>query len=174
MTLITDQDEMRKTASELILSMEGLIVELGCADGNFVSFLSDKISSNNYIGIDILKEQTEKAREKYPDFIFLNLDICENLNILKIADIFCAFQVLEHIGTSTGFEDCEILSKLKTGTKVVFSVPNSPYKKRHMRWFELEGWKERYSSYIKFDYELTIQNPIKSDRRSFLFKGIKI
>jgi trans-aconitate methyltransferase len=163
---------MRDIAVELLLPVDGLIVEIGCSNGNFAERLYKRSRVTKYLGIDINKKKIEEAKKRINSFSFLNLDIHKNLDILKKCSAVVTFQTLEHIGTNGGLEDCEVLESITRGTKIILSVPNSPYKREHKRWFEIDGWKERYSPYIDFDFEMVIQNPRKSDKRSFLFRGV--
>jgi trans-aconitate methyltransferase len=168
------QDQMRKFAVELLLPIKGKILELGCSNGNFVSILKNRnIDLSNYIGIDISKEKILEAKKLYPDINFINKDICNNMNYLKDIDNFISFQTLEHIGSINGFEDCLILKNLKSNTKIIISIPNSPYKNEHKRWFEIEGWINRYKKFINFSDKIIIQNIKKKNKRSFLFKGYR-
>jgi len=148
------------------LNDEGGIIELGCSDGNFAELLF-KNNMRNYCGIDILKDKIDEAKKKLPKMGFFHCDITNNLFLLEEAKTFVSFQCLEHIEN-----DLDILKSLNLGTNIIISVPNSPYK-GHIRWFELEGWKKRFSPYIDFDYECVIQNPNKPQKRSFLFRGVK-
>ena len=158
------QDEMREMALKWIDPNENYIIELGCSSGNFAELLYRE-GIKNYLGVDILKDKIREAEKKLPEMIFVCDDILKRLNILKGATQFVSFQCLEHIE-----DDLKILNALKPTTKVIISVPNSPYK-GHVRWFELEGWENRFSKYIDFDYTCVIQNPKKKNKRAFLFRG---
>lgn len=162
------QDKMRKMALDWVQHDEDGIVELGCSNGNFAEELSKK-GITNYCGIDIQQDKINEAKKRLPKMSFVCCDIINNLSLLKKAQTFISFQCLEHIK-----EDLEILKALNKGTNVILSVPNSPYKGRHIRWFELEGWEKRFSKYIDFEDIITIQNPKKLKKRAFLFKGIRI
>lgn len=159
------QDEMRKIVIEWIHENER-IVEIGCNDGNFAELLN-KRDKFNYLGIDIQEDKILKAKKILPNFTFKCCNILENFNYLKRADTIVSFQCLEHIE-----EDIEILKEIPKGVQVIISVPNSNYR-GHVRWFELDGWKERFETYIDFIDIITIQNPKKKKKRSFLFRGIR-
>lgn len=165
MILKTTQDEMRKLASTWIDKYEN-VIEVGCNDGNFASLLKQQ-GIINYIGVDIQKKKIKAAKINNPDMHFMCCDILENLDMLGGVTTFCAFQCLEHIEN-----DLKILKALNKGTTVIISVPNRPYK-GHVRWFELEGWVDRFSKYIYFDKSITIQHPKKEQTRAFLFKGVR-
>ena len=175
MILTTTQDEMRNIAADFLTPInKGILLEIGCSAGNFVSILKNKgIDTQKYIGIDILKNKIKEAKKEHPGVNFIHADICKEIEYLQKTEILVSFQALEHIGTVGGYEDVQIFTHLKPNTKIIISIPNSPFRKEHKRWFELDGWKNRYSKYINFDYEVTIQNPRKKDKRSFLFKGYK-
>ena len=159
------QKEMREMAIDWVDPLAN-IIELGCSSGNFAMELQ-KRGIRNYIGIDILKNKIKEAKSKIPDMAFMCCDIIENLYMLKGATQFISFQCLEHIK-----QDLDVLKSLNERTKVILSVPNSPYK-GHVRWFELEGWEKRFSKYIDFDYACVIQNPKKENKRAFLFRGVR-
>ena len=159
------QKEMRDMALEWIDPLD-FVVELGCSNGNFAEIFYNK-GFRNYIGIDIQKDKINEAKKKLPKMLFMCADIVDNLYVLNGFNTFVSFQCLEHIEN-----DLEILNEMKEGMKMIISVPNSPYK-GHVRWFELEGWENRFSKYIDFDYACVIQNPKKPKKRAFLFKGIR-
>lgn len=170
--MITTQKVMKDIAVNLMLPAHGLIIEVGCGEGNFARRLFRR-GITDYLGIDIDKKIIESAKLSISPCTFLCLDIHKNLDKLKGAETIASFQVLEHIGTTKGFEDCEVLEAIESGVNVVISVPNSPYRTEHKRWFEMDGWKKRYSPFIDFSYDLVIQNPRKPNRRSFLFRGYR-
>ena len=167
MILKISQKEMRKIASGWIKQNEKIVIEAGCSSGNFISLLKDK-KIGKYIGVDIDKEKIEEAKKKFPTFSFVALDISKNLYLLRNCSLFVSFQCLEHIK-----DDLKVIKAIPYNSKVIFSVPNSPFRKEHVRWFELDGWIDRFSPYIKFNEVITIQNPRKKDKRCFLFRGIR-
>ena len=167
MILKISQEEMRKIACGWIKQNEKIVVEAGCSSGNFVSLLKDKKIAK-YIGVDIDKEKIKEAKKKFPSFSFIALDISKNLYLLRNCSLFISFQCLEHIKN-----DIEVIKAIPINSKVIFSVPNKPFHKEHIRWFELDGWIDRFSPYIKFDEIITIQNPRKKNKRSFLFRGFR-
>jgi len=167
MIFTAEQDYMREYASKWITNNDDLIIELGCSNGNFANLLFKK-GINNYLGIDILDKRVLEAKKSYPNLNFICCDILKNLYLLKKPSIFVSFQCLEHIT-----EDLEIIKSILPGTIMIFSVPNKPYKKAHVRWFELEGWHNRFSPYVNLIEEITFQHPRKENNRAFLFKGVK-
>jgi len=159
------QTEMRKYALSW-LDLTDPIIELGCSDGNFAVLLKDH-GFKSYVGIDILTNKIEKAKTVCPDMNFVCCNILNNLHMIKRIQTFVSFQCLEHIK-----EDLTIIQSLPVGCKVIISVPNRPYK-GHVRWFELDGWTERFVPYIDFTETITIQHPRKVNNRSFLFRGVR-
>jgi len=167
MILKTTQDNMRKMACSWIKENEKMIIEVGCSSGNFAKLLKNK-NIRKYLGVDIDKEKINKAKKRYPFFSFINSDISKNLYLLKSASLFVSFQCLEHIKN-----DIEIIKAIPHNVRIIFSVPNKPFHKEHVRWFELNGWIDRFSPYINFQESIIIQNPRKESKRSFLFRGIR-
>jgi len=155
--------KMREMASHWISKNEDLVIELGCNAGNFATLMHKK--GVKYIGVDIQKDKIDQARKVLPKMKFKVCDITKDVNLLKKASSFVSFQCLEHIK-----EDKKVLNAITQGTKVIISVPNSKFK-GHVRWYEVDGWKERFSTYIDLDKVITIQNPKKANKRAFLFRG---
>ena len=162
--MITTHDEMRKIAYEYI-PRKSSVVEIGCSSGNFAELIRG--TEHQYIGVDILSEKINEARKSFPDMNFVNCDITKNLYILEQATTVVSFQCLEHIK-----EDLKVINAIPFGLLVILSVPNRQYK-GHVRWYELEGWEERYRPYIEFMSVTTIQHPKKPNNRSFLFRGLR-
>lgn len=164
MIINTTQKEMREIASKWIVK-DDYVIEIGCNTGNFAALLNKKVKG--YTGVDIQEDKISEARIKLPKMNFVNCDIIQNLEMLKNATVVVSFQTLEHIE-----EDLKILEAVPWGCIVIISVPNSKFK-GHVRWFEIEGWRERFSKYVSIHEEITIQNPKKLNKRSFLFRGIR-
>lgn len=167
MILNVRQDKMREIACDWIDKDEKMIIEIGCSDGNFANLLY-KRGITNYMGLDILPDKIEAAKKRFPEMQFKCCDATKTLEELKSATTFAAFQCLEHIKS-----DLNILKAIPTGANVIVSVPNSPYRDRHVRWFEADGWAERFSPYVEIERTIIIQHPVKEKKRSFLFKGVK-
>jgi 2-polyprenyl-3-methyl-5-hydroxy-6-metoxy-1,4-benzoquinol methylase len=157
---------MRELAATYIYTFS-FVVEIGCGDGNFAEILETR-GLKSYIGYDIDGKKILEAKKKVPTFPFFVCDIFDVYKILNSADYIVALEVFEHLNN-----DIKLIKKIKKDKKIIFSVPNSPYKKEHKRWFELEGWKDRYDKFFNFEYIYTIQHPRKKDKRAFLFIGTK-
>lgn len=166
MNVVCTQKGMREIASRYIYPFS-YVIEIGCGNGNFAEELKN-IGIKSYLGIDINEEKVKEARKKVPEFPFLIDNIFNIYKILNHADFIVALEVFEHLEN-----DIDLIKKIDKGQKIIFSVPNSPYKKEHKRWFELDGWKERYEKLFNFEAIITIQHPTKKDKRAFLFIGTK-
>lgn len=164
MILTVPQSRMREIGAEWI-SKKDHVVEVGCNAGNFAGLMEKKV--NSYLGVDVQEDKIAKAKQSYPKMNFKCCDILKNLDILKEATVVASFQTLEHIK-----EDLKILEAIPSDCIVILSVPNGNYK-GHVRWFEIDGWRKRFSKYINIHEEITIQNERKPDKRAFLFKGIR-
>ena len=178
MILKITQDEMREHAIKFINKDKfQSILEIGCGTGNFAKqlYMTYGLSNINYIGIDIKPQNISECRQRILDYQYYNfslLDVTKDEHFgdfLRTATIICSFQVLEHVGTVGGSEDIDVISKIPFDKQFIFSVPNSPYKNEHVRWFEMDGWVNRYSHLLDFKKKITIQNPRKPTKRAFLF-----
>jgi len=162
-----DQSEVRYLASNWISPEEERIIEIGCDTGNFATLL-EKRHIINYIGIDIEGDAIKKARKLHPKFKFYCADITENLYYVTKASMIISFYFFQCIE-----DDLEVLNNVPPGTKIILSVPNSSYKNYHVRWFDLEGWEERFSEFIDFNKIITCQTTRKPGKKIFLFRGVR-
>ena len=159
-------DKVLEIAANWILDYEKQIIEIGCSNGNFTTLL-EKRNVSNYIGIDMNKQKIIEAKILYPHFRFMCTDITQNVHLLRKANLVVSFYTLEYIK-----DDFSVLNNIPPNCKIIFSVPNSPYKAK-IRYFELEGWKERFQKFINISKIITVTNPRKPDKRTFLFKGVR-
>lgn len=160
----TTHEDMRQMAFDSI-PRKSFVIEVGCSSGNFAELMRN--TEHRYIGVDIQQNKINEAKIKFPEMDFRCCDITKNLNILKQATVVVSFQCLEHIK-----EDLAVMKAVPFGANMFISVPNRTYK-GHVRWYELEGWRERFKQYMQFKEIITIQHPVKKNNRAFLFKGIR-
>jgi len=158
--------EIRKIAINFVPVIAS-VLEIGCGDGNFARDLWIK-GIRNYIGIDLRSDKIFLAKRKVRRFKFIRGNIFQHLDLFEKVDIIVAIEVFEHIR-----RDFDLLTEIPKGKKVIFSVPNSPYKQEHKRWYELDGWKERYNDFFEFENIYTVQNERKPTRRAFVFISTK-
>lgn len=176
MILKTTQEEMREIAIDFLDGDKFYsILEMGCGPGDFAHQLYMTNMNCKYIGVDIQTKHIANCRNTNPDssyFTFFRQDVLipEFDKYFSSCDVIFSFQMLEHLGTIGGTQDIELIERIPRDKLFIFSVPNSPYKNAHMRWYELDGWVNRYKHLLDFDNKITIQNPRKPKKRSFLFK----
>lgn len=141
------------------LTKDDKILELGCGTGQLAEMIIK--GGFKYVqGVDFSDEAIKIAKQRIQADFFL----CD-LNLYRFYidyDTVIATEVFEHITT-----DLEIISRLKKGTKVIFSVPNYN-NAAHVRFFETsEAVSERYGSLFE-DYK------VATIGRIYVFKGIKL
>lgn len=74
--------------------LEGVsFVDVGCAEGESVDFLSRKYPNSTFTGVDFSVEAIEKAKAQYPNEKFFNSDIRE---MIQKFDIVFSSNTLEH------------------------------------------------------------------------------
>jgi ubiquinone/menaquinone biosynthesis C-methylase UbiE len=73
------------------------VLEIGCGNG-FGGYLLNQLRPKSYIGLDVMEEQIELARRKYPQYEFIIQD-ATNLSQFADAskDVVIIFGVLHHI-----------------------------------------------------------------------------
>lgn len=124
----------------LFLDRDIKILDIGCGVGQFANMLFD-YGFTNYIGFDYAEEGVKLAKKnnpQYEDRFFVG-DAFETSIVTEKYDLVICFEVLEHIQ-----KDIELINRIQSGTKVLFSVPNfdDPY---HIRYFSSE--EEVYNRY---------------------------
>ena len=73
------------------------VLEIGCGNG-YGGYLLNQLQPKNYIGLDVMEEQIEIAKQKYPQYKFIvqnTADLSQFANASK--DIVIIFGVLHHI-----------------------------------------------------------------------------
>lgn len=73
------------------------VLEIGCGSG-YGAYLLNQLQPKSYVGLDVMTEQVELARKKYPQFQFLIQD-AEDLSQFEneSKDVVIIFGVLHHI-----------------------------------------------------------------------------
>ena len=73
------------------------VLEIGCGNGYGASLIHRQ-SPRSYVGLDVMEEQIEKARQRYPKFKFLVQDATDLSYFLDASkDVVIIFGVLHHI-----------------------------------------------------------------------------
>jgi len=161
------KDEIQKIAANWISPEEKRVIEIGCNNGHFSNLLEKKRISN-YIGIDEDVDNIKEARLSHPKYKFFCAEITNNLHFLTKASLIVSLQYFQYIE-----DDLTILNNILPKTKLIISVPNSPYKEYYFRWFELKGWTKRFSPFMDFKKVISIQVPRKPKKKIFLFRGVR-
>jgi len=177
--------DIREKVLDEINIPNGLILEIGCADGNFFELLLNKgfkAPNYYYTGIDIDKSQISKAKRMFPTANFVNGNILDSKfdDIIREASLIISFQVLEHI-----YFDIGLLNKIDSGKSIIYSVPDFDYGSKnpngagHKRSFDLEGWSKRYENILDISEVWTVEHikkrhkVTKFPKKIFLFQTTK-
>ena len=171
----TDERDVPDIRSKIVNEIQfspGLILEIGCAAGNFYNFLSTSSRFNNYyVGVDLDLKQINRAKKRFPHGDFIHGNILHMNELFKNCRTIISFQVLEHVE-----KDFELFENIETGKNIIFSVPNFPYRSNqkdgHKRHYELKGWTKRYEKLIDFS-EVWLVKHYKKNRKIFVFQGIR-
>jgi hypothetical protein len=122
--------------------------------------------------VDLSGAKIKKARMLAPAIKFKVADVFAKLKLVRQASVIVSFQTFEHLGTRGGDEDIQLIRTVSEGTRVIFSVPNSPtVSGSHLRWFGLDGWRKRYQPWLNFKRYLIRQDKISW--QDYLFEGVR-
>ena len=132
---------------ELDIEKSCNILDIGCGIGELGALIKNA-GFNNYLGFDISGTGLEKAKERVPHWKdkFIKFDAYKIDELNYNYDITMAIEVLEHI------QDFKLINNLKTGTKLIASVPNYwSSNNEHLRVYPSKFyiWK-RYRKKMKF------------------------
>jgi len=111
-----DRPDEFKAAAKLL---DGSVVEIGCAFGNFSKYLPE---SQRYVGVDHSSFMIEIARERFPRRSFDCMDVTQiiRLSLVNAFDWGVCMQTLEHFSAIDG-----MMKAIKSMTRkgLVFTVP---------------------------------------------------
>ncbi|MYL49173.1 glycosyltransferase [Halobacillus litoralis] len=143
------------------------IIDIGCGPGQFANLLLDN-DVHRYLGFDFSEEAIAIAKEVNSNYKELfTVDNAYTSRVLSgNYNTVVLFEVLEHIN-----DDLKIISKVKSNSNVLLSVPNF-YSESHVRWFSSEmEVRERYENLIEIK---EIQSfSLNESNKIFLLHGIK-
>jgi ubiquinone/menaquinone biosynthesis C-methylase UbiE len=73
------------------------VLEIGCGNGHGAYLLNQR-SPRSYVGLDVMEEQIERARRRYPGYRFLRQDATDLSQFADSSkDVVIIFGVLHHI-----------------------------------------------------------------------------
>ncbi len=151
----------------LFLNKDTSIIDIGCGVGQFANMLFD-YGFLNYKGIDYSQKAIDMAKQNNPNFSesFRCADAFTDNIFSGNYEVAILFEIIEHIQ-----DDIKVLERIKSGTKILFSVPNF-LDPNHVRYFDnTEEIINRYGFLIDI---LDIQViPISNINKLYLATGIK-
>lgn len=96
-----------------------VIVEAGCGEGSFLSFLQQENPGNEYIGLDISKDAVKMAAQKNRQVSWLVADVCKMP--VKDSSVDCIIDML----TPANYGEFNRI--LKPGAYIIKIIPNEAY-----------------------------------------------
>jgi len=166
MIITAPHERILEMSANWISQDEKRVLEIFCHRGEFADYLR-KRNIKNYVGTDPLQRNVDIANLNISDYRFLCVDIRENYHYLRKVSLIVAFNYLQTVR-----DDLELINNIKPNTKLIFSVPNIEVE-GCKRWYDLEGWEERFKPYININKIITFQNPLRKIKQTFLFKGTR-
>mgnify|MGYP001308438376 CR=1 FL=1 len=147
-----------------------ILIDLGCGNGQFSRYISNKDINNEYMGYDFSAYAIEYANKnkKKPKNNFNILDF-NSMTHRKdsVNSMYLCLEVLEHINN-----DIELIEKLTPDREYIFSVPNY-MSNGHVRIYKSEKEiKQRYSHLLEInEIKKFYIGDEKKNKVIFLFSG---
>jgi SAM-dependent methyltransferase len=131
-------------ADRIVQSGSLSVLDVGCGPGQLASVLRDK-GIRSYCGLDFSPKRIEQARQVCPEFEFVVADaFATDLFERRDYDLVVTTEFLEHVEG-----DLELIGRIRSGTRVLGTVPNFPYV-AHLRHFRAaEEVEARYAPVFK-------------------------
>jgi 2-polyprenyl-3-methyl-5-hydroxy-6-metoxy-1,4-benzoquinol methylase len=114
----SSNDVIYRSVANLISTLAGKVIDVGCGQGNFLKFLD--LSKQQYIGADIIR---------YPEFPQDRTFIESDLDTGKIklpdnyAEVVCSIEAIEHLENPRAFMR-ELVRITAPGGTIVVTTPN--------------------------------------------------
>lgn len=143
------------------------ILEIGCGPGQLAAAIHDAQLATCYSGIDFSEVAIGYARKACPSQCIFNIENALESDLYTTAtyDIVISTEFLEHVN-----QDVEVLSKVRSGARVIATVPNFPYIS-HVRHFEdTEDVLSRYGPLFR-DFSVAVIPGVQPGTRFYLMDG---
>lgn len=152
-----------KLVKNIMESIEGDILDLGCHGGTLTNFISKLNKNNRLFGIDISKNAIDYASGRYPHIEFKTRDLNDGIPYpdKKFNAVTC-FDVLEHV-----FDPLKLVNEtkrvLKDGGYFIVDIPNETllFKFIWFFWTKMTGkvWKDVHINHFSTeDMEKLFEN----------------
>lgn len=148
-----------REVSKLIDHTKGKILDIGSADGMFTKVILDKSEANEIVGIDVLRNSIEWAKNHWKSNKKMKFKVADAHKLPfrnRDFDAVFALEVLEHV-----FEPVRVLQEikrvLKDGGYVIFLVPAETFLFKVIWYFwtkytESRIWKETHIHAYSSDF----------------------
>ncbi len=154
-------------ADRLVGGGHRAVLEIGCGAGQLAGLLHDK-GIAGYCGLDWSPKRIAQARRVCPEFEFVVAD-AEHTDLFQSRDYDAVVttEFLEHVEA-----DLEILGRIRSGVRVLGTVPNFPFVS-HVRHFkDVDSVEERYApSFRRLRVDTFFGNA--SGKTFFLLDGVR-
>jgi 2-polyprenyl-3-methyl-5-hydroxy-6-metoxy-1,4-benzoquinol methylase len=122
---------IKRTIQSFGLGHQLAITDLGCGQGDLLSYLHDQFPKSKLVGIEPSEIGCRLARQKTPSAKFLEIDIttCEDANnIIDSSNVIICTEVLEHLDHPELLMS-SLAKKMNQDSTLLISVPGGPRSK---------------------------------------------
>ena len=136
-----------------LVPKDGIVVDVGCSDGQFLSWLYDNKIGSSLTGYEISKVAIEQAKVRVPlaNFVQIAMEPCALP--INAVDVIFASHTIEHLDAPERYIEQWKLS-LKPGGEIVLVIPlNDNEYDQHLKIWHL-GDVEEFALKVAKDYEI--------------------
>ena len=121
-------DKLGNMLSDLVIDQgvsDGLrLLDFGCGSGRLAFYLEEKCNLSSYVGLDVVDELLDYARERVPapNYLFQNNQALSLPSDLEPFDVICSFSVFTHLLQTEIYLYLRAMEQvLLPGGKLIFS-----------------------------------------------------
>lgn len=145
------------------------VIDFGCGPGHF-STLFNQSDGISYLGYDFSEVAIDQAIERNKDNLNNRFEV-QDLKSIELSgenDFYTSFEFLEHVSF-----DIEIVSKLKKGDEILFSVPNYDSAGHFIYYDNFNNIVGRFGGVLSLSlaHEVSLNN---NGKKIYLCHGVRI
>jgi SAM-dependent methyltransferase len=146
------------------------ILEIGCGPGQLAAAIHDANVACSYTGIDFSRIAIDLARKACPPHFDFRIEDAVESDVYSTIgyDTLVTTEFLEHIN-----DDLGVLDKVRSGTRIIATVPNFPYVSHVRHFIDSNSVRQRYGSLFG-ELTVTVIPGVQKNTQFYLMDGTRL